>query len=158
MKSANLVHFLTVVILAGILGVFALAPGSYARDHGEGSLDICPSQVLYLYNKDWKGHRHFVGDGYESRKAAEHYVYMRTDTETGEKPYMLGLTCSRGLGSYLNDRHLQEGSSDNTCGVVYREPGSDGTVSACGLKDSRLVEWSCPIPAGPGIKKLSGWI
>jgi len=153
MRSAKPVFIFTSIIITWILCFPGALPGSPVPDIGESSPEVCPSRVLYLYNKDWKGGRNFVGDGYESREAAEHYVYMRTDTQTGEKPYMLGLSCRKGLGSYLNHSHLQEDSSDNTCGVVHRKQGSDGAVSACGMKDSRLVEVVLPGSGGPWHKE-----
>ncbi len=135
-----------VLIILSVISFFIVAP---AAAEAGASPEVCPSQVLFLYNKDWKGNRHFVDSGWESREVAEHYVRMRTDPVSGEKPYMFGLTCRKGMGSYLNSDHLEENSSDNSCGVVYQSPGMKRPLSACEMRDSRLVEVVLPDTGKP---------
>lgn len=103
-----------------------------------------PSQVLVLYNADWKERHPLLGGVQDSRAVAEHYTRMHTDPISGEKPYMLGLTGKRFLRSFLASDHLEEGSSDNGCGVVYQPATSGKPVSACEMRDSRLVEVALP--------------
>jgi hypothetical protein len=105
---------------------------------------VSPSQVLVLYNADWKDHHPLLDAYQESMAVAEHYVRMHTDPISGEKPYMLGLTGKRFLGSLLVDDHLKEESNDNGCGVVYQPPDSGKPVSAGEMRDSRLVEVVLP--------------
>jgi hypothetical protein len=69
---------------------------------------------------------------------------MHSDPVSGEKPYMLGLTGKRFLRSLLASDHLEEESSDNGCGVVYQPAESGKPVSACEMRDSRLVEVALP--------------
>lgn len=103
-----------------------------------------PSQVLVLYNADWKERHPLLGGIQDSRAVAEHYTRMHTDSVSSEKPYMLGLTGKRFLHSILAGDHLEEESSDNGCGVVYQPAASGKPVSACEMRDSRLVEVALP--------------
>ncbi|NLW81394.1 MAG: hypothetical protein GXY42_06940 [Desulfovibrionales bacterium] len=105
---------------------------------------VRPSQVLVLYNADWDERHPLLGGDQDSRAVAEHFVRMHTDPVSGEKPYTLGLTGKRFLTSLLAGDHLEEQSSDNGCGVVYELPGSGKSVSACEMRDSRLVEVVLP--------------
>jgi hypothetical protein len=122
-----------------ILFVFVV-PVSATESRQTGS----PSQVLVLYNADWEEHHPMLGAVQVSKAVAEHYVRMHTDPVSGEKPYMLGLTGKRFLSSVLAGDHLEEQSSDNACGVVYRHAESKKNVSACEMRDSRFVEVTLP--------------
>ena len=62
--------------------------------------DITPSQVLVLYNADWQEDHPLTEPGQDSREIAEHYVKINTHAQTGEKPYILGLSSRQ--GSLLN--------------------------------------------------------
>lgn len=115
--------------------VFALA---------QNSDDVSPSRVLVLYNKDWESSHPLISSVQDSQAVAEHYVRMHTDPITGEKPYMLGLTHKRSSKSVLSGDHLEEESNDNGCGVVYQPHDSKRPVSACDMRDSRLVEVVLP--------------
>lgn len=136
---------IAVLLLRVVLGVLAasthfLVPaGAYESAHG-GS----PSQVLVLYNADWDERHPLLGADQDSRAVAEHYVRMHTDPVSGEKPYMLGLTGKRFLRSLLAGDHLEEESRDNGCGVVYQSPGTGKPVSACEMRDGRVVEVALP--------------
>ncbi len=111
-------------------------------------LAISPSQVLVLYNADWKGDEFLTDPGQDSKEVAEHYVYMHTDSETGEKPYILGLSCvhlAKHLGdSHLNSDHLPENSSDNASGVVFSGKNPFKSKSNKDMLDSRLLEFKLP--------------
>lgn len=113
-----------------------------------------PSQVLVLYNADWHEDHPLTEPGQDSREIAEHYVRMHTDPESGEKPYILGLSCNHGIKvlnqvRHLNETHLPEKSNDNTAGVELTKrrwlAGNDDIDHA--LRDSRLVEFT--LPGGP---------
>jgi len=45
---------------------------------------VTPSQVLVLYNADWKAD----DPGQDSKEIADHYISMHTDPDTGGKPYV----------------------------------------------------------------------
>lgn len=126
-----------------LAALFLIVPTSTKAAAGKDN-GICPSRVLFLYNQDWKGDHPLTGPGQDSEEVARYYVRMRTDPKSGEKPYMLGLTCPRGYLSPLSRDHLLEKSSDNSCGVVYRNPKLERVVSACTMRDSRLVEVILP--------------
>jgi len=106
--------------------------------------EASPSQVLVLYNADWKERHPLLRGVQDSKAVAEHYARMHTNPVSGEKPYMLGLTGKRVLRSLLAGDHLEEESSDNGCGVVYQPVASGKPVSACEMRDSRLVEVMLP--------------
>jgi hypothetical protein len=118
---------------------------------------VSPSQVLVLYNGDWREDAPLTEPGQDSLEIAEHYVRMHSDPDSGEKPYLLGLKCRHGLPvvdqvRHLNERHLPEESSDNSAGVepikrrwLAGADESDGT-----LRDRRLMEFT--LPGGP-----EGW-
>lgn len=112
---------------------------------------VTPSQVLVLYNADWSEDHPLTDPGQDSQEIAEHYVRMHTDPDTGEKPYILGLSCNHGVkildeARHLNEHHLAEESHDNRAGVVLTqkpfllEPASPNDQ----LRDSRLVEFTLP--------------
>jgi hypothetical protein len=111
---------------------------------------VTPSQVLVLYNADWDEDHPLTDKGQDSQEIAEHYVRMHTDPDTGEKPYIFGLRCEHGIrvldeDLHLNTEHLEEDSSDNAAGVVYKRPYLFGpSPSDEGLRDSRLVEFVLP--------------
>jgi hypothetical protein len=118
---------------------------------------VTPSQVLVLYNADWREDHPQTWPGQDSREIAEHYVRMHTDPESREKPYILGLSCNHGIkvldeARHLNESHLPEKSNDNTAGVELAKRrwlvGDDDVDHA--LRDSRLVEFT--LPGGP-----EGW-
>ncbi|MFO7802921.1 MAG: hypothetical protein R6V55_11560, partial [Desulfovermiculus sp.] len=128
-----------ILILFLLLCVFS--PGSLVH------AGITPSQVLVLYNADWQGDHPLTGKGQDSRELAEHYVRMNTDPATGEKPFILGLSSTK--GNLLNHEHLQEKSKDNRSGVILTTlERMIGSTSR--LRDSRLVEFTLP-------KQESGW-
>ncbi|WP_031386090.1 hypothetical protein [Desulfonatronum thiodismutans] len=135
-------------------GLFLCSPGLSGANYQE---QLCPSQVLVLYNADWRSSHPLIEAGQDSLTVAEHYVRMRTDPASGEKPYLLGLSCKRLLESLLAGDHLEEKSSDNSCGVVYQPPGARRPASACEMRDSRLVEVILPdseIPWDLGTLRL----
>ena len=111
-----------------------------------GLANISPSQVLVLYNADWQEDHPLTEKGQDSREIAEHYVKMNTNAETGEKPYILGLSSKQGL---LDMEHLKENSSDNRSGVILTSLSSM-IGSTYRLRDSRLVEFNLP-------EHESGW-
>jgi hypothetical protein len=129
--SAALLLFLCVLISCRGLA-FAESP--------EG---ISPSQVLVLYNADWRARHPLISSAQDSQAVAEHYARLHTDPATGERPYLLGLTDGRSRKSLLGD-HLEEPSHDNGCGVVYQRRDSKRPVSACEMRDSRMVEVVLP--------------
>lgn len=110
---------------------------------------VNPSQVLVLYNADWEDSGPFLSGMQGSRAVAEHYVRMHADPVSGEKPYMLGLVGKRFLTRLLDGDDLEEKSDDNECGVIYRSSESGRTVSACEMRDSRLVEAVLPEAGAP---------
>jgi len=138
-------------------GLFFCTPGLSAADYQE---QLCPSHVLVLYNADWRSRHPLIEAGQDSLAVAEHYVRMRTDPASGEKPYILGLSCgAAGMDSPLNSDHLQETSSDNSCGVVYQPPGAALPESACAMRDSRLVEVALPGTDTPwDLSTLRVWL
>ncbi len=112
---------------------------------------VSPSQVLVLYNADWKEDAPLTAPGQDSLEIAEYYVRMHSDPVTGEKPYQFGLRCRHGIPvidevRHLNERHLPEDSSDNAAGVEpvkrRRLAGADEPDTV--LRDSRLVEFTLP--------------
>lgn len=118
---------------------------------------ISSSHVLVLYNADWDEDAPLSGPGQDSKEIAEHYVRMHTDPVTGEKPYLLGLTCRHGNrlagpARHLDEAHLAEDSEDNTAGVelTKRRWLSGGEETDQTLRDSRFVEFT--LPGGP-----DGW-
>lgn len=118
---------------------------------------VSPSQVLVLYNADWQEDAPGTAEGQDSLEIAEHYVRMHSDPVSGEKPYLLGLRCRHGIPlvdqvRHLNERHLAEGSSDNSAGVepVKRRLLAGADESDGTLRDSRLMEFT--LPGGP-----EGW-
>ncbi|PKN42159.1 MAG: hypothetical protein CVU60_08035 [Deltaproteobacteria bacterium HGW-Deltaproteobacteria-18] len=110
----------------------------------KASDDISPSQVLVLYNADWRARHPLIPSAQDSLAVAEHYARMHTDPVTGERPYLLGLTGARSSKSLLAGDHLQERSHDNSCGVVYQPRDSKRPVPACEMRDSRMVEVALP--------------
>ncbi len=110
----------------------------------EKQLGESPSQVLVLYNADWKGRRPLLNSNQDSKAVAEHYVRMHMNPVSGEKPYMLGLTGKRLLSSVFAKERLEEQSNDNGCGVIYQPAESVKPISACEMRDSRLVEVTLP--------------
>jgi hypothetical protein len=112
---------------------FSLVPFSHA--------DITSSQVLVLYNSDWKEDHPLTEKGQDSREIAEHYVKVNTDVTTGEKPYILGLSGKQ--GKRLNSEHLEENSNDNKSGVILTSL-TRMIGSTYRLRDSRLVEFKLP--------------
>lgn len=106
--------------------------------------EVSPSHVLVLYNKDWEPSHPLISSVQDSQAVAEHYVRMHTDPVTGEKPFILGLADKRSSKSVLSGDHLEEQSDDNGCGVVYQPHDSKRLVSACDMRDSRLVEVVLP--------------
>ena len=66
------------ILLCLLVFSFSLTLGAYA--------DITPSQVLVLYNADWKDDHPLTEKGQDSKEIAEHYVKVNTDAATGEKP------------------------------------------------------------------------
>lgn len=118
---------------------------------------VTPSQVLVLYNADWREDHPLTAPGQDSLEIAEHYQRMHTDPVTGERPYLLGLRCRHGIrvvddSRHLNEAHLGEDSSDNRSGVVLA--GGNRLFGAAQrddeLRDSRTVEFT--LPGGP-----EGW-
>ncbi len=139
---ATVAHVATGIILAAVLIV---VEGMQRVAHSDDHRQVCPSHVLVLYNADWQESHPLIGAGQDSLAVAEHYARMRTDPASGEKPYILGLSCgAAGMDSPLNGDHLRETSSDNRCGVVYQPPGAALPESACAMRDSRLVEVALP--------------
>ncbi len=118
-------------------------PGTQNPEPGTGNREpISPSQVLVLYNADWTDDAPLTDPGQDSKEIAEHYVRMRTDPATGEKPYLLGLRCVHGK-KHLNAPELAEESADNGSGVVLRRGGK--VVGSAGeMRDSRAVELVLP--------------
>lgn len=118
---------------------------------------ISPSQVLVLYNADWRVRHPLISAAQDSLAVAEHYARMHTDPVTGEKPYLLGLTDTRSSTSLLLGDHLEERSSDNGCGVVYQPPDSKRPLPACEMLDSRMIEVVLPkfeVPWNLGTLRL----
>lgn len=109
---------------------------------------ISPSQVLVLYNSDWKSDEFLTDPGQDSKEIADHYVRMHTDSKTGEKPYVIGLSCThltKHLGSsHLNSEHLIENSSDNGKGVVFSSKNPLKSKSNKDMRDSRTLEFNLP--------------
>lgn len=112
---------------------------------------ISPSQVLVLYNADWREDHPLTDPGQDSREIAEHYQRMHTDPVTGERPYLLGLRCRHGIrvvdeSRHLNETHLEEKSSDNKAGVVLAGGSRlfGAGVPDDQLRDSRTVEFTLP--------------
>ena len=109
---------------------------------------VTPSQVLVLYNADWKTDEFLTDPGQDSKEIADHYVYMHTDSKTGEKPYILGLRCvhlAKHLGdSHLNSHHLSEKSSDNDSGVIFKSKNPLKSKSNEDMRDSRALEFTLP--------------
>jgi hypothetical protein len=112
---------------------------------------ISSSHVLVLYNADWDEDAPLTGPGQDSKEIADHYVRMHTDPVTGEKPYLLGLTCRHGNrlagpARHLDEAHLAEDSDDNTAGVELTKwrwlSGVEETDQT--LRDSRFVEFTLP--------------
>lgn len=142
---------------AGLL-LLLCAPAACPEAARAGSTDgFSPSQVLVLYNADWRPRHPLVSAAQDSLAVAEQYRRMHTDPVTGERPYLLGLTDGGSSGSLLSGDHLQERSADNGCGVVYRPRDSGRPVSACEMRDSRLVEVALPkseVPWNPSTLRL----
>lgn len=117
---------------------------------------VTPSQVLVLYNADWKVDDPLTDPGQDSKEIADHYIFMHTDSKTGEKPYALGLSCSTTAkhlkGSSLNEHHLSERSHDNAAGVVLRKNGKILKLAKDDMRDSRLFEFTLP------RKKSKKWL
>ena len=114
---------------------------------------VTPSQVLVLYNADWKTDDPLTDPGQDSKEIADHYISMHTDPETGEKPYVLGLSCSYATkhleDSSLNEYHLSEKSHDNASGVVLRKNGKIIKFAKTeAMRDSRLLEFILPQKKG----------
>ncbi|OEU71862.1 MAG: hypothetical protein BA874_03905 [Desulfuromonadales bacterium C00003068] len=112
---------------------------------------IEPSQVLVLYNADWTEDLPLTETGQDSKEIADYYVRMHTDPNSGEKPYVLGLSCQHGIKiidevCHLNQSHLQEESDDNRAGVelIKRRWLVDSAALESELRDSRLVEFALP--------------
>ncbi|WP_282756059.1 hypothetical protein [Desulfuromonas thiophila] len=111
---------------------------------------ISPSQVLVLYNADWRGDEPLTAPGPDSLEIAEHYVRMHTEPATGEKPFLLGLHCAHGIkvldeARHLDASHLAEASADNRSGVVFEGRLPFGSsMRDDQLRDSRLVEFVLP--------------
>jgi hypothetical protein len=133
---------LSLCVVLGALAVVIFSRALVAAS--EFPQEASPSQVLVLYNADWKERHPLLGGVQDSRAVAEHYSRMHTNPLSGEKPYMLGLTGKRVLRSLLAGDHLEEDSSDNGCGVAYQPAASGKPVSACEMRDSRLVEVILP--------------
>ncbi|NWH05026.1 hypothetical protein [Desulfobacter latus] len=113
---------------------------------------VTPSQVLVLYNADWKADDPLTDPGQDSKEIADHYIFMHTDPKTGEKPYVLGLSCANApkhlKGSSLNEHHLSERSHDNASGVVLRKNGKILKFAKDDMRDSRLLEFTLPRKKG----------
>jgi hypothetical protein len=136
------------------LGAFIFCRGSAFAGPPAG---VSPSQVLVLYNADLRARHPLVSAAQDSLAVAEHYARMHTDPVTGERPYLLGLTDERSSKSLLLGDHLEEPSSDNGCGVIYQPHDSKRLVSACEMRDSRMVEVVLPkseVPWDPGTLRL----
>jgi len=114
---------------------------------GVAKAEISPSQVLVLYNADWKEDGFLTEKGQDSKEVAEYYQKMHTDPVSGEKPYLLGLKCKHGSALHLNEAHIQEASRDNSSGVVFRR-GDKAIESAGELRDTRAVEFTLPKKEG----------
>ncbi|WP_157238002.1 hypothetical protein [Desulfobacter curvatus] len=114
---------------------------------------VAPSQVLVLYNADWKADDPLTDPGQDSKEIADHYISMHTDPKTGEKPYVLGLSCSHATkhlkDSSLNEHHLSEKSHDNASGVILRKNGKIIKFAKTkDMRDSRLLEFTLPRQKG----------
>ncbi|NDY72408.1 hypothetical protein DO021_12110 [Desulfobacter hydrogenophilus] len=113
---------------------------------------VTPSQVLVLYNADWKVDDPLTDPGQDSKEIADHYISMHTDPKTGEKPYVLGLSCSNTpkhlKGSSLNEHHLSERSHDNASGVVLKKNEKILKFAKDDMRDSRLLEFTLPQKKG----------
>lgn len=132
-------------VLTCFFVICAFAPFRATAEVVEASLSPCPSQVLVIYNADWQERHPLITSSQDSLAVAEHYVRMHTDPSTGEKPYLLGLSAKSLLGSSaLAKEHFEEKSRDNSCGVVYQAEDSGKLVSACEMRDGRLVELVLP--------------
>ena len=87
-----------------------------------------PDQVLVLYNADWTEDRPGTLAGQDSEEVASYYALRHTDAHTGRKPHMLGLSCKHKKDGkpclHLSGDNLDEDSSDNGYGVVYRGAGT----------------------------------
>ncbi len=59
----NMKRWFKISLLCTVFLMFAALPASAADVRGW--MNACPSKVLFLYNKDWKGDRHFTGTGFE---------------------------------------------------------------------------------------------
>ncbi|WP_092372612.1 hypothetical protein [Desulfomicrobium apsheronum] len=110
----------------------------------EAPAGVSPSQVLVLYNADWRERHPLISATQDSLAVAEHYARMHTDPVTGERPYLLGLTGGRSSRNALSGDHLEERSTDNGCGVLYRSRNSKRFESGCEMRDSRMVEVVLP--------------
>lgn len=133
-------------VLGALVAVILFRAPVFASESRQGGR---PSQVLVLFNADWDEKHPLLGGVQDSKAVAEHYVRMHTDPVSGEKPYLLGLTGKRFLSSLLGKDHLEEQSGDNGCGVVYQPEESKRPVSACEMRDSRLVEVVLPKADNP---------
>lgn len=102
-------------LMAATLAALALAGPCPARTR--------PDQVLVIYNQDWTEDLDGSEPGQDSEEIARYYVARRTDPATGLKPYLLGLTAGKTGQGVLNVPVLEEKSSDNWLGLVYKGPG-----------------------------------
>jgi len=83
-----------------------------------------PDQVLVIYNKDWTEDQAGTEPGQDSKELADYYVKVHTDSKTGKKPWILGLTSFREKNGvkYLNHiaASIMEKSRDNVWGLKYK--------------------------------------
>ena len=142
MNIITQLHIITLILLLSFVHICSPTNSWCAID---------PSQVLVLYNADWKEDLPLTELGQDSKEIADYYVLMHTDLNSGEKPYILGLSCQHGIkiideSRHLNHSHLQEDSSDNKAGVelIKRRWLVDSAVCDSELRDSRLIEFTLP--------------
>jgi len=107
------------------------------------SRQTSPDQVLVIYNADWDQDAEGTAKGQDSREVADYYVQMHTDPITGEKPYLLGLSCKYLLEKHLNDWKIVENSHDNQNGLIFTGQGPEPENPEW-ARDSRKVEITVP--------------
>ena len=97
-----------------------------------------PDQVLVIYNDDWQT-KSAGSTTQDSKDIAQYYVRMHTDSKTGKKPHILGLSCQHFGHNHLNSWFIKEASTDNATGIVFTGTGK-APADLSWVRDSRKVE------------------